>query len=199
MTDGMMHYPPGATPLDPDEMEGLKFSHVTTRGELDHLEQANINEGMLWLKRQKRPYILTDDYVRRLHKKLFGEVWSWAGTYRVTEKNIGIDPLHIGVELKKLLDDVRYWAEHGTYEPLDAAARFHHRLVYIHLFPNGNGRHARIMADELLERVYQEKPIDWLKGEDLQNVGERRDAYLKALRAADGGDPDPLMDFVSRD
>ena len=198
MTNGFMQYPPGATPLDPDEMEGLKFSHVTARGQLDHLEQANIEQGLLWLKRQKTTDILTDDYVRQLHKKLFGEVWNWAGTYRLTEKNIGIDPLYIGVELKKLLDDVRYWTENGTYEPLEAAARFHHRLVSIHVFPNGNGRHARIMADELLERIYQEKPIDWLKGEDLQNIGDRRDAYLKALRTADGGNYDLLMAFVRR-
>ena len=198
MTNGFMQYPPGATPLDPDEMEGLKFSHVTARGQLDHLEQANIEQGLLWLKRQKTTDILTDDYVRQLHKKLFGEVWNWAGTYRLTEKNIGIDPLYIGVELKKLLDDVRYWTENGTYEPLEAAARFHHRLVSIHVFPNGNGRHARIMADELLERIYQEKPIDWLKGEDLQNIGDRRNAYLKALRAADGGNYDLLMAFVRR-
>ena len=199
MTDDLLNDPPGATPLDPDEMEGLKFQHVTTRGQLDHLEQANIEEGLLWLSKRKNTDILTDAYVRRLHEKLFGEVWQWAGKYRLTEKNIGIDPVHIGVELRNLLDDVRYWTENGTYDPLEAAARFHHRLVQIHVFPNGNGRHARIMADELLQKIYKEEPIDWLKGEDLQNAGARRHSYLEALRAADTGNYDPLMEFVGRD
>ena len=103
-----MNYPEGATPLDPDEMDGLKFKHVTTRGELDELEQANIETGLLWLSRQRRKDILTDDFVVTLHERLFGDVWHWAGTFRKTEKNIGIEPLYIGVELHKLIDDARY-------------------------------------------------------------------------------------------
>ncbi len=148
-----IEYPAGATPLDPDEMEGLKFRHVTTRSQLDHLEQANIEEGLVWLQRYKDTEILNEGFARELHKRLFGDVWAWAGTFRKTEKNIGVDPLQIGVQLRMLLDDARFWIDNGTYEPLEAAVRFHHRLVYIHLFANGNGRHARIMADAMLTKV----------------------------------------------
>ena len=188
--------PEGATPLDPDELEGLKFSHVTTRGELDALEQANIEQGLIWLGRRRKSDVLTDQFVRQLHKRLFGDVWSWAGTYRLREKNIGVDPMRIGVGVLQLLDDARYWAGHGTYPPLEAAARFHHQLVKIHPFANGNGRHARIMADIYLEEYFDHAPIDWDKGETLMHDNTRRDAYIAALRAADGFEFAPLLAFV---
>ncbi len=192
----MMDYPEGATPLDPDELEGLKFKHITTRGELDHLEQANIQSGIAWMKRSKRTDILTESYIRELHKQLFGEIWSWAGTFRKTEKNIGIDPLHIAIELRVLLDDMQYWMEHQTYLPYEAVMRFHHRLVAIHLFPNGNGRHARIMADAILIKLYKLSAIDWAGGHDLGSMTDRRKAYIQALRAADKGDYQPLFTFA---
>jgi len=194
--NGIMDYPEGATPLDPDEMEGLKYPHVTTRGQLDHLEQANIENGLLWLGRQKKPEILTDQFVRKLHKQLFGEVWKWAGSFRKTEKNIGIDPIQISIQLRNLLDDAQYWVDNETYGPMEAAVRFHHKLVYIHPFPNGNGRHARIMADAVLEKMYGVDQIDWAGGYDLQEMNERRNQYIAALRAADAGDYGPLFQFV---
>jgi Fic-DOC domain mobile mystery protein B len=186
----------GATPLDRDEMAGLKFRHVTTRAELDELEQTNIEAGLLWLGRRRRTDVLTDVFALTLHRRLFGEVWKWAGKYRDTEKNIGIDPLDIPVEMRKLMDDARYWADHQTYEPLEAAARLHHRMVFIHPFANGNGRHARIMADTVLSAVYGAKPIDWTGGHDLQKINRRRTGYIAALRAADRGDLAPLLAFV---
>lgn len=192
-----IEYPKGATPIDPDELEGLKFKHVTTRGELDHLEQGNIQDGLVWLQRSKETEILNEGFVRELHKRLLGDVWTWAGTFRWTEKSIGIDPVQISVQLRMLLDDARYWLENDTYDPLELAVRFHHRLVYIHLFPNGNGRHARIMADALLMKVLEREPIDWTAGYDLQEMNERREQYILALRAADAGDIDPLMHFIS--
>ena len=188
--------PDGATPLDPDERRGLKYPHVTTRGELDELEQANIEQGLGWISRRRGGSIFDDQFIRTLHKRLFGDVWSWAGEYRQTEKNIGIDPMQISVALRNLLDDARYWAEHGTYQPLEAAARFHHRIVEIHPFANGNGRHARIAADILLEEIYKHPPVEWASGFDLQADNERRTAYIIALRAADGGDFEKLMAFV---
>ncbi|MBC8386343.1 MAG: mobile mystery protein B [Gammaproteobacteria bacterium] len=191
-----MEYPEGATPLDPDEMDGLKFSHVTTRGELDHLEQANIQDGLRWLTRHKGKDILNDQFARKLHSQLFGAVWKWAGQFRNTEKNIGVDPIQISIKLRELLDDVQYWVEHETYDPKEAAVRFHHRLVYIHLFPNGNGRHARFYADALLEKVYGTGWIDWSGGYDLQQMNERRNQYINALRAADAGNYDPLFEFA---
>jgi len=192
-----IEYPEGATPLDPDELEGLKFKHVTTRGQLDHLEQGNIQNGLLWLQRHKGADILNEAFIRALHQRLFGEVWTWAGTFRRTEKNIGVDPVQIGVELRKLLDDAQFWVVHETYDPYEIAVRLHHRLVYIHLFPNGNGRHARIVADALLTKVFQQAVIDWAGGYDLQAMNQRRAHYIKALRAADGGDLDPLLRLFS--
>ena len=133
---------------------------------------------------------------RTLHKRLFGEVWHWAGTFRLTEKNVGIAPVQISFQLRNLLDDVQYWVDFETYEPTEAAARFHHRLVYIHPFPNGNGRHARIMADAVLEKLYDVDRIDWEGAYDLGDMNDRRDQYISALRAADGGDYGPLFEFV---
>ena len=188
--------PDGATLLDPDEREGLKFKHVTTRGELNELEQANIANGLLWLERRRKSDILTGEFMRKLHKRLFGDVWRWAGKYRWTEKTIGVDPTQIPVHLRILLDDARFWAENGTYPPLEAAARFHHRLVQIHLFSNGNGRHARIAANIYLQEYFDETPIEWAHGFDLMVDNERRKQYISALKAADRGELGLLLAFV---
>jgi len=191
----VMKDPDGATPLDPNELDGLKFRHITTREELDELEQANIESGLQWLARHKGG-VLTDDFAVRLHTRLFGDVWDWAGSFRKTGKNIGTDPIYIGAELRMLMGDARFWAEHNTYPALEAAIRLHHRLVQIHPFPNGNGRHARIMADTVLVCVYNAKAIDWAGGHDLQKMNARRVAYIAALKAADQGDIGPLIRFA---
>lgn len=191
--------PDGATPLDPDEMEGLRFSHIQTRGQLDELEQINIQSGLKWLNRQKKKKnldIFTEAFVCDLHKKLFGDVWKWAGSFRKTGKNLGCDAVYIGIELRNLLDDARYQVENDSYPPRELAARFHHRLVKIHPFPNGNGRHSRIMADALLTIALGEDPIDWAGGHDLQSMSEQRKKYIAALRSADAGDYEPLINFV---
>ena len=192
----IMDYPDGATPLDPDEMDGLRFKHVSTRGELDQLEQANIDEGLQWVKKQKNPDVLTEGFVCELHKKLFGKVWKWAGSFRRTEKNIGIDPVQISIQLRQLLDDARYWVESRTYPPMELAARFHHKLVYIHPFSNGNGRHSRVMADAVLTKLLDEPAIDWAGGKKLEQMNERRELYIKALRLADAHDYSALLEFV---
>jgi len=188
--------PEGATPLDPDEMEGLKFRHVTTRRELDQLEQANIEQGLRWISRRRGGDVLTDDFIRKLHVRLFGNVWEWAGQYRLRGKNIGIDPFHIPVQLRMHLDNARYWVKNGVYSPLESAARFHHRLVKIHPFPNGNGRHARIATDIFLTDYYGHSPIEWASGYDLQADSDRRVMYITALRAADLEDFAPLLTFL---
>lgn len=193
-----MEYPEGATPLDPDEMEGLKYPHIQTREELDQLEQQNIQEGYIWLSRQRKyKDFLSEAFLLELHKRLFGSVWSWAGSFRRTEKNIGIDRLMIGGELRTLLDDARYWVVYGTYNREEFAARFHHRLVKIHPFPNGNGRFSRIMTDVILEMVLDKPPIDW-GTHRLDDVGEHRQTYIRALQAADNNDYGPLIKFVSK-
>ena len=188
--------PRGATPLDPEEREGLRHRHIQTRGELDELEQDNIEQGLLWLMRARKVDLFDDAFIRRVHQRLFGDVWRWAGEYRATEKNIGVAPHMISTELRTLLDDARLWAEERPYAPLEAAGRFHHRMVGIHPFPNGNGRHARICADAMLVRAYDHPGINWSKGRDLQVDSGRRDEYIAALRAADGNDYGPLFVFI---
>ncbi len=186
----------GQTPLHPDELQGLKHSHVTTRGQLDELEQANLQQGMIWLGRQKKPDILDEPFIRRLHKRLLGDVWTWAGKYRLTEKNIGIDPRQIPEQLRTLLDDVNFWIAHETFPPVEIALRFHHRLVRIHPFVNGNGRFARIVANALLAKTWGLSPIDWTGGYDLQALSPRRAQYIAALQAADRGDYSLLFSFA---
>ena len=185
-----------ATPLDPDELAGLKFKHVSTRGELDQLEQAGITDCLKWLARQKHPDVLSEGFVLELHKRLFGSVWKWAGSFRHTEKNTGVDPVQVAIHIRQLLDDAKYWVEHGTYPPRELAARFHHKLVSIHPFPNGNGRHARIIADTVLTKLLHEPAIDWAGGYRLEAMNERRNEYIAALRAADRHDFSALFEFV---
>ena len=127
---------------------------------------------------------------------LFGSVWKWAGTFRRTEMNIGVDPIQVAIQLRQLLDDAKYWVEHDTYSPKELAARFHHKLVFIHPFPNGNGRHARIMADAVLTKLLNERAIDWAGGYRLEAMNERRNQYVEALRAADRHDISALLEFV---
>lgn len=189
-----IEYPPGATPLDPDEAEGLIPEHIHTHGELNEWEQENIVEGETWAFARRRKNILTPEFVDELHKRMFGRTWRWAGEHRTTEKNIGMDPARIAVELKKLCEDVAAQIEHRAYPLDEIAVRFHHRLVSIHPYPNGNGRHARTMADLLL--VGNGAPrFSWGAG-DLVHEGEVRNRYTAALQAADRRNYEPLLQFV---
>lgn len=188
-------YPEGATPLDPDEAEGLLLSHITNRSELDRWEQDNIAEAEAWAFRRKQKDLLSEVFACRLHRKMYGNVWRWAGDFRRTGKNIGVDCWSIGPELRNLLADVATWIEFGSYPPDEIAARFHHRLVSIHLFPNGNGRHARLMTDLLLVQVLGRPRFTWGR-ENLVRAGDCRQRYIRALRAADRHDYGPLLEFV---
>ncbi len=188
-------YPVGATPLELEEVEDLKIGHITTREELNRFEQDNINEAFGWLESRRKGDVLTEKFIKALHQKMFGKVWRWAGTFRRSGKNIGVDWAQIPAHLHTLLQDVRYWVEHKTYPSDEIAVRFHHKLVWIHLFPNGNGRHARLMADILLKDVLKEEPFTW----NVSNIDVEdkvRAVYLKALRAADQGDYAMLLEFV---
>lgn len=182
-----------ATPLTPEERDGLIPSYITLRHELNEAEQANILAAGEWAFARTRE-VLDEKFLKGLHKRMFGRVWRWAGAFRLTERNIGVAPHRIAVELRTLLDDCRYWIEHGTYPPDEIAARFHHRLVSIHPFPNGNGRHARLATDLLLARLGQAH-FSWGQA-NLVDAGETRRAYVAALRAADGRDLRPLLEFV---
>ncbi len=184
-----------ATLLSEEEKEGLNILQITTQAELNRWEQANIGEAAVWLSKARKPDVLSEDFLRKLHNKMLGKVWSWAGTFRRSEKNIGSKWISIHTDLRMLLEDVRFWIAHETFPPDEIAARFHHRLVLVHPFPNGNGRHARMAADALLTRVLKAKPFSWGSG-NLTDAGETRERYIQALRSADRSDYGPLMAFV---
>ena len=188
-------YPDGATPLDPDEIDGLKLKHITTRGELDRWEQENIQDALAWLDRRRKSDILNEEFICQLHEKMFGKVWKWAGEFRRTNKNIGVEWTAISVELRQLLDDVKYWIEKEVYPKNEIAYRLHHKLVWIHLFPNGNGRHSRMTADVLTE-AFGLEAFTWGSG-NLTDASVTRKQYINALKAADHQDYSLLKAFVS--
>ena len=196
MTD-LFQEPNDATPLAPEERAGLLQAWITNRQDLNEAEETNIVGGAAWARRrrgQKAGDILTEDFAKTLHKQMLGDVWNWAGTYRQTERNIGIEAFRIPAEVPALLDDVRFWVENKTYPADEIAVRLHHRLVAIHPFPNGNGRHARLMADLLIERLGGES-FSW-GGGSLADVGTLRARYVAALQAADNHDIGPLLEFA---
>lgn len=187
--------PEGASPLDPDEAEGLIPSHITTRGELNAWEAANIVVGIRWLEtRRLNDSILMVSTLLELHRRMFSETWAWAGRFRKTDKNIGVHWPHIPERTKALGADVAYQIENKTFGLDELAVRFHHRLVSIHPFPNGNGRHARLAADALLKEN-DTAAFTWGSG-TIDDAGKLRNSYLAALRAADCGDYMPLLSFV---
>jgi Fic-DOC domain mobile mystery protein B len=193
VTDPLLEQDDASTPLTHEEREELIPSYITVRSELNVAEQDNILEAGEWAFARKRD-VLDERFLTNLHKRMFGRVWRWAGKFRKTDRNIGIDPYRISVELRQLLDDCRYWIEHETYPPDEIAARFHHRLVLIHPFPNGNGRHARLATDLLLVRLGQPR-FTWGQV-NLVDASETRQRYVAALRAADNHDIGPLLEFV---
>jgi Fic-DOC domain mobile mystery protein B len=188
-------YPDGATPLDADEARGLLLSHITRRSELDRWEQENIAEAETWAFHRVPRYVLSDGFIKRLHKRMFGTVWRWAGDFRTTGKNIGVPSWRIASELRNLCADCAIWIECGTYQPDEIAVRFHHRLTVIHPFPNGNGRHARLMTDILLIHLLKHQRFSWGSG-NLVDAGDCRQQYFNALRAADSQDYSALLAFV---
>lgn len=193
-----MEYPPGATPLNPNEIAGLVPTYISTQRELNAVEQDNIMRGEQWAFSRRRKNVLTEKFLRDLHKKMFGLVWKWAGTYRTSNKSIGVEWFQVPTELHKLLRDVQYWITHETYPMDEIAARFHHRLVWIHPFPNGNGRWARAMADVLLFSLNSDR-FSWganMKAGNLSDHGEARSRYIRALRLADSRDYKELLAFV---
>ncbi len=187
-------YTPGATPLDPDEAAGLIPTHIATQSELNVWEEANILKGARWAIRHKKRNLLEEAYVRDLHRQMFDETWKWAGTFRSSNKNIGVDWSQIAVRLRNLLDNIKYQIENQTFEIDELAVRLHHQLVWLHPFPNGNGRHARLMADLLAIRLGGSR-FTW-GGNSLVAVSDLRTSYLDSLRAADNGKFEMLLQFA---
>ncbi len=190
-------YGEGQTPLDEGEKEGLKIKSITTQGELDEFEQMNIEKAVEWtihanLMAEK---ILTEGFVKDLHKRMYGDVWKWAGEFRRSEKNIGITWTQIPIEIRHLLDDTKYWIENNIFPPEEIAIRFKHHIVSIHCFPNGNGRHSRMMADIIMESIFKENIFTWHHS-NMVKPNETRKQYINALRAADNGNITPLIQFA---
>ena len=183
------------TPLAPEERDGLIPSYITLRRELNEAEQVNIDQGDRWaFNPRARHDVLSEDFIKALHKRMYGDVWRWAGEFRTTARNIGVDAWKIAPDLRVLLDDAKYWIDHKSYPPDEIAIRFHHRLVAIHPFPNGNGRCSRLAADLLAQKLG--KPRFTWGSANLVAIAETRRAYVAALQAADRGDIVPLLAFA---
>lgn len=182
-----------ATPLTPEETRDLIPAHIADRRDLNAAEQENIARAQEWAMGRLRD-LLTANFIRNLHRRMLGDVWRWAGKFRTSQRNIGIDYWLIDTELHKLLADAKVWIEYKTYPPDEIAVRFHHRLVLIHPFPNGNGRHARLLADLLVMQLGGER-FSWGR-ESLHKPGAARARYIMALNAADNHDIGPLLAFA---
>jgi Fic-DOC domain mobile mystery protein B len=193
MTDPLVPVGDGHTELSEEDRLGLIPTYIATRGELFDAEQRHVAEALL-SRRPTVAQLLDDKYLRDLHRAMFGQVWRWAGQYRRKETNIGMDPSRIAVEVRTLVDDVLAWVDHSTYGRDELAVRFHHRLVAIHPFPNGNGRHGRIAADYLVTALGG-APFSWGAGLDV-DTDRLRAAYRKALQLADAGDIAELLVFA---
>ena len=194
-----IQYEEGQTPLDEDEKEGLLIQSITTRGELDEIEQHNIENAIRWtLERRKRftaQEILTEEFVRELHRRMLGNVWKWAGSFRSSDKNIGVDKYQIGIELRMLLDDCKFWIKNNTYSGDEIAIRFKHRIVSIHCFANGNGRHSRLIADVIVEKLFKLAVFTW-GAKSQSQTRQLRASYLLALHEADLGNYTLLLEFA---
>ena len=188
-------YAPGATPIDPDEALDLIPKHISTQADLNAWEEMNIVEGANWVARQKIIQGLDEGLVREMHSRMFNKTWLWAGTFRKSAKSIGIDWTQIAVALKNLLDNTAYQIENQAVPIDEIVVRFHHQLLLIHAFPNGNGRHARLIADALIVNLGG-KRFSWGGNTSIATLGLTRQNYLSALRAADKGDITPLMLFA---
>jgi Fic-DOC domain mobile mystery protein B len=193
MTDPLGEIIDSSTPLTEEELEQLIPSYITLRHELNEAEQSNILDAEEWAFLRKRD-VLSERFLDNLHKRMFGRVWRWAGEHRQSNKNSGIDAYRIPTELRQLLEDCRYWIDNATYEPDEIAARFHHRLVWIHAYPNGNGRHARLATDLILVGL-EHNPFSWGRV-NLVDANKTRTEYIAALRAADKHNIELLLKFV---
>ncbi len=192
-----LEYALGQTPISEEEKEGLKIKSISTQSELNQFEQLNIEKAMIWLIRTKiNPQkILNIEFVKALHQKMFGDVWEWAGEFRKTEKNIGVSWIKIQEELSKLLSDTTYWIENKTYPADEIAIRFKYRLVSIHCFSNGNGRHSRVMADIIIQHIFNKEEFTWSNSNGNEPTKIRAE-YINAIKLADQGNMLRLLGFA---
>lgn len=192
-----LQYKKGQTPINEEEKEGLLIKAISLQSELDEFEQLNIEKAVEWTIQAnlKKDVILTEKFIKTLHKKMYGDVWKWAGTYRKSEKNIGVSWPLIGVEIKHLLDDAEYWILNKTYSPDEIAIRFKHRIVQIHCFPNGNGRHSRMIGDIIITSIFGKELFSWGKS-NMKQPNQTREKYITTLKEADQGNLESLIIFA---
>lgn len=192
-----LEYIDGQTPIDEEEKEELLIPTITTRAELDEFEQQNIEEALQFVfgKSFKKENVFTEEFVKKLHERMYGSVWKWAGKFRKTNKNIGVDKWQIALALKRLLDDTLFWIDNDSFSHDEIAIRFKHRLVSIHCFPNGNGRHSRLFADLIIEKLFNEPAFTWGSA-DLVHAGNARERYIMAIKQADAGNLISLLKFA---
>ncbi len=193
-----LDYTGAQTPLDEIEIYGLKIKTIATVGELNEHEQNNIEEVFQWALNRKIPVdtLLTREWIFNMHYRMFNKVWDWAGEKRTSNKNIGVDKYAIDPAIIYLLDDIKYWIDNRTFDAVEIAIRFKHRLVTIHCFPNGNGRHARLCADILIKQLTGRDSFTWGSHYSMYQESELRSAYIAALKKADTGDYKPLIEFA---
>jgi Fic-DOC domain mobile mystery protein B len=190
-------YIEGQTPLDEEEKEGLLITTISTREELDEFEQYNIEKAIQWIysRKLKKEQLFSEKFIKELHKKMYSDVWRRAGKFRTSEKNLGVASYKIATELKILMDDCLFWIENNTFEPVEIAVRFKHKLVSIHCFSNGNGRHSRLMADLIMEKIFGKPILGWGRN-NLVQQNNTRDFYIKAVKLADKNEFQTLIEFA---
>jgi len=192
-----LEYTYGQTPLEEEEKEGLLIKHITTKRELDEFEQQNIEKAIEWVITRKFTIenVLNEGFILDLHKRMFGDVWSWAGKFRTSNKNIGVDKLLISTSLFQLNENCKYWIQNNTFMPDNIAIEYKHQIVKIHPFANGNGRYSRLMADIIIEKILGGEIFTWGKVSLIQK-SDNRTKYIDSIKVADKGDIKPLIEFA---
>jgi len=192
-----LNYIEGQTTLAEQEKYGLLICSITTREELDEFEQQNIEKAILWLYKRKISVekLLDEKFITQLHEKMFSDVWRWAGSYRNRGKNLGVSYSNISMELRKLLDDSKFWIENQSFSKEEIAIRFKHELVSIHCFSNGNGRHSRLMADLIMEKIFHKPYFSW-GSSDLIKQTDSRKLYISAVKKAENNNFKDLIKFA---
>ncbi len=191
-------YANGQTPISEEEFEELLIKTISTRAQLDEFEQMNIEIAVEWTMKKNFNIdkVLSIEFIKEVHKRMFNNVWGWAGSFRNSNKNIGVDKHYIYPELQKLINDVKFWIENKTFSNDENAVRFKHRLVKIHPFPNGNGRHSRLCADIFISHIFYQDIFSWGSNSNLTIQSDFRKQYIDAILLADEGDIQDLIKFA---
>ncbi len=198
MVDEIVDQPEGATPLD--DISGLLRDDITTRGQLDEAEGLNIVNALEWLERGRHPDVFTAEFYQELHSRMYDQVWSWAGTLRSetgARPTLGVPPERVPMELGRVAREYnREWEDRGEEKLLPFIARYHHALVLVHPFNNGNGRWSRLSCDAVVEHLIKEPPIVWAT-DTLVKDSDERSTYIAALKQADELNYQPLIKYLA--